>query len=56
MDQILIKTSNSSAKPIFRLIDPRFQGVNKIFVLFFEKTTDIKIRTEYFLPTVEEKD
>ena len=38
------------------LIDPSFQGVNRIFVLWFENRTDRELHIEYFLPKVEIKD
>ena len=37
------------------LIDPSFQGINKLFVLSFENVNDIIGYTEYFLPTIETK-
>ena len=36
------------------LIDPSFQGVNRL--LSFENTTDRRVHTKYYLPTVEIKD
>ena len=38
------------------LTGPRFQGVNKLFVLSLENTTDRTVYTKYYLPTVEIKD
>ena len=38
------------------LIDPSFQGVNRLFVLSYENITDRTVHTEYFLPKVEIKD
>ena len=38
------------------LINPTFQGVNRIFVLSFESTTDRTGHTKYYLPAVEAKD
>ena len=38
------------------LIDPNFQGVNRLFVLLFENTTDRTVHTKYYLPTIEIKD
>ena len=38
------------------LTDPSFQGVNRLFVLSLENTTDRTVRTQYYLPTVEIKD
>ena len=38
------------------LIDPSFQGVNRLFVLSFENEDDRKVHTGYYLPKVEIKD
>ena len=38
------------------LIDPSFQGVNRIFVLSFENEDDRKVHTGYYLLKVEIKD
>ena len=38
------------------LIDPRFQGVNILFVLSFENEGDRKVHAGYNLPKVETKD
>ena len=38
------------------LIDPSFQGVNRLFVLSFENDAHRKTYKRYFLPTVEIKD
>ena len=38
------------------LTGPRFQGVNRPFVLSLENTTDRTVYTKYYLPTVEIKD
>ena len=54
MEQISIKSISRSAKPIFRLLD--FQGVNRLFLLSFEYTTDRTVNTKYCLPTVTVKD
>ena len=35
------------------LIDPGFQGVNRLFVLPFENETDREVQTKYYLPTAE---
>ena len=37
------------------MIDPRFQGVNRLFVLLFENNNDRTIHTKYYVPTVEIK-
>ena len=34
------------------LIDPSFQGVNRLFVLSFENTKDRTVHTKYYLPIV----
>ena len=38
------------------LIDPSFQGVNRIFFLLFENEDDKKAHTGYYLSKVEIKD
>ena len=38
------------------LIEPSFQGVNRIFVLAFENDDDRTSDDEYYLPTAEKKD
>ena len=38
------------------LIDPSFQGVNRLFVLLFENEDDRKVSTGYYFPKVEIKD
>ena len=38
------------------LIDPIFQGVNRLFVLSFENEEDRKVRIRYYLPKVEIRD
>ena len=38
------------------LIDPSFEGVNRLFILSFENTTDKTVHTKYYLPTVEIRD
>ena len=38
------------------LIDPSFQGVNRLFVLSLENRTDRKLHTVYYIPKVEIKD
>ena len=49
--------NNTSGKPYLDyLIDPSFQGVNRLFVLSFENTIDRTVRTGYYLPKVEIKD
>ena len=39
-----------------KLIDPSFQRVNRIFVLWFENITDRTVHTKFCLLTVEIKD
>ena len=41
---------------INHLVEPSFQGVNRLFVLAFENDDDRKSSDEYYLPTVEIKD
>ena len=38
------------------LIDPRFQGVNKLFVLYFVNKNEKSTHTGYYLPKVDIKD
>ena len=38
------------------MIEPRFQGINKIFVLAFENDTQNASAKGYYLPNVEIKD
>ena len=38
------------------LIDPSFQGLNRLFVLSFENEEDRKVHIGYYLPKVEIKD
>ena len=37
------------------MIDPSFQGVNRLFVLSFENKTDRTVHTLYYFPKVEIK-
>ena len=39
-----------------RLVEPRFQGVNRLFILAFENDDDRTSDDQYYLPTVEIKD
>ena len=39
-----------------RLVDPCFQGVNRLFVLSFKNEDDRRSYSNYFLPNVEVKD
>ena len=38
------------------LVDPSFQGVNRLFVLSFENENDRTSHSTYYLPKVEIKD
>ena len=38
------------------LIDPDFQGVNKLFVLSFENENGWESYRQYYIPTVEKSD
>ena len=38
------------------LIDPSFQGVNRLFILSFKDEIDQESYKQYYLPTVEIKD
>ena len=44
------------ARNLNHLIEPSFQGVNRLFVLAFENDDDRTSNDEYYLPTVEIKD
>ena len=37
------------------MVDPSFQGVNRLFVLSFENENDRTVHTKYYLPIVEIK-
>ena len=37
------------------LVDPSFQGVNSLFVWYFENENDRRSHSEYYLPKVEKK-
>ena len=53
----MIKTRVISTKPnLNHLVEPSFQGVNRLFVLAFENDDDRTSYNEYYLPTVEIKD
>ena len=49
-------TQQAQTRYLDSLIDPSFQGVNKLFVLSFEYEEDRKVHTGYYLPKVEKKD
>ena len=49
--ELLAKNPNLS-----HLVEPSFQGVNRLFVLAFENDDDRTSSDEYYLPTVEIKD
>ena len=38
------------------LVDPNFQGLNRLFVLFLKNENDRTAHTRYYLPKVEIKD
>ena len=38
------------------LINPSFQGVDRLFISSFENITDTTVHKNYYLPTVEIKD
>ena len=60
----VINWNKYSSKPEFlaqnpnlnHLVEPSFQGVNRLFVLAFENDDDRTIDEKYYLPTVEIKD
>ena len=51
--KVTIQASNTYLDYI---IDPDFQGVNRLFVLSFENATDRRVSIKYYLPKVEIKD
>ena len=52
-----LKVSKEAPNPYLDfLIDPNFQGVNRLFVLSFESKDDRTVHTKYYLPGVEGKD
>ena len=53
--QSSIKTYAQS-RYLNHLVDPSFQGVNRLFVLSFENEADRASRSTYYLPNVEIKD
>ena len=38
---------------LYHLVEPSFQGINRLFVLAFENDNDRTSNEEYYLPTVE---
>ena len=57
MEQISTKSSQERQNQYLEfLIDPIFQGVNRLFVLLFENEGDRKLHAGYYLPNVEIKD
>ena len=56
MERIWIWAKKICIKLLKSLINPRFQGVNGLFVLSFENENDRKSHSIYYLPKVEIKD
>ena len=57
MEQVFIKIRVISTKSNLNyLVEPSFQGVDRLFVLAFENDDDRTSSDEYYLPTVEIKD
>ena len=52
--QSKVSTERQNQNLVF-LIDPSFQGVNRLFVLSFDNENDRKGHTRYYLPKVEIK-
>ena len=52
----LKQTRQANNRYLNHLIDPRFQGVNRLFVLSFEGDDGRKSYKQYYLPTVKIKD
>ena len=56
-NQYLSKAELLAQNPnLNHLVEPSFQGVNRLFVLAFENDDDRTIDEQYYLPTVEIKD
>ena len=49
-------TEQAQIRYLDYLINPSFQGVNRLFVLSFENKVDREVHTGFFLPKVEIKD
>ena len=56
MEQISTESFTKKTKSLFRFLNPRFQGLIRIFVLSFENGNDRTVNTKYYLPTVEIND
>ena len=52
--QSKVSTERQNQNLVF-LIDPSFQGVNRLFVLLFDNENDRRGHTRYYLPKVEIK-
>ena len=56
-NKYLAKTTNQAQnRYLDYLIDPSFQGVNRLFVLSFENDVGQESQKQYYLPTLEIKD
>ena len=56
-NKYLPKTTNQARnRYLDYLIDPSFQGVNRLFVLSFKDNNGRESQKQYYLPTVEIKD
>ena len=49
-------TEQAQSRYLHYLVDPSFQGVNRLFVLSFENRTDRELHTGQFLPKLKIKD
>ena len=57
MEQISIRSKTYAQNQYLNhLVDPNFQGVNRLFVLSFEDENGRTLHSEYYLPKVEIKD
>ena len=57
MEQISIRSKKyAQSQYLNHLVDLSFQGVNRLFVLYFEKENGRTSHSEYYLPKVEVKD
>ena len=57
MEQISIRSKKyAQSQYLNHIVDLSFQGVNRLFVLYFEKENGRTSHSEYYLPKVEVKD
>ena len=57
MEQISIRSKKyTQSRYLTHLVNPSFQGVDRLFVLSFENENDRTSHSNYYLPKVEIKD